>query len=169
MLLLRARYAFARRYHDSRRYPHDHTHVHGTTTLRGTIYTLGSAHPDAAGQLDRLMRDPRASWSMSAPNPDRVPGPVEPCRAHGPLRSPLRVGPPARQHPLPDRSGVSQLAEGHPDAIREAATLLCEGTSLILLCACTNARNCHRNLVARLIQDALPVPKHREVQHNNKK
>jgi uncharacterized protein (DUF488 family) len=55
------------------------------------------------------------------------------------------------------------LAEGHTDAIGEAAVLLCEGTSLVLLCACKDARTCHRSLVAKLIQDALPVPKHGEV------
>jgi hypothetical protein len=27
----------------------------------------------------------------------------------------------------------------------------------------TTQRTCHRNLVARLIQDALPIPKHGEV------
>jgi uncharacterized protein YeaO (DUF488 family) len=47
------------------------------------------------------------------------------------------------------------LAEGHLDAAHEAAALLSRGSSLILLCACKDARTCHRTLVAKLIQDAL--------------
>ncbi len=62
-----------------------------------------------------------------------------------------------------ERGTIYTIGHAHPDAIREAAALLCEGFSLVLLCACTDARTYHRNLVARLIQDALPVPKHGEV------
>jgi uncharacterized protein (DUF488 family) len=135
-----------------------------TTIEWGTIYTLGYAQPDAEAQLDRLMRDPRV------------------CLVD------IRYQPRSRRNPRWDRAALSarfgrryvwerrlgtihdrnrkqgiQLSESHPEAIREAAALLCEGTSLILLCACTNARTCHRNLVAKLIQDTLPVPKHGEV------
>jgi uncharacterized protein (DUF488 family) len=135
-----------------------------TTTLRGTIYTLGSAQSDAAGQLDRLMRDPRACLLdvRSQPRSRRNP---QWNRAALAARYGRRYVWDRRLGNIHDRNPARgiQLAEGHQDAIREAATLLCEGTSLVLLCACTNERHCHRNLVARLIQDALPVPKHGEV------
>jgi hypothetical protein len=135
-----------------------------TTILRGTIYTLGYAHPDAAAQLDRLMRNPRAclvdirwqpqsrwwpQWNRAALSARYG------CRY---MWDP-RLGNVHYQHRV---YGI-QLAEGYPDAIREAAMLLCESTSLILLCACKNARECHRSLGAKLIQDALPVPRYGEV------
>jgi uncharacterized protein (DUF488 family) len=135
-----------------------------TTVERGTIYTVGYAHPDAVARLDRLMRNPRVLLVDIRSQP----------------RS--RWQPQWNRHALAARFGRRyvwdrrlgnihsrqreqgiQLAEGHQDAIREAAALLCEGTSLILLCACRNPRECHRSLVAKLIQDALPVPKHGEV------
>ena len=56
------------------------------------------------------------------------------------------------------RTPSIELAAAYRDAIREAAALLCMGTSLVLLCACSDERTCHRSYVARLIQDALPVP-----------
>jgi uncharacterized protein (DUF488 family) len=135
-----------------------------TTTEWGTMYTIGYAHPDAAAQLGRLMRDPRTclvdiryhprsrrwpQWNRSA---------LAACYGHRYVWD-RRLGNMHYQHP----ELHIQLAEGHPDAIQEAAALLCEGTSLILLCACRNPRECHRSLVAKLIQDALPVPKHGEV------
>lgn len=49
------------------------------------------------------------------------------------------------------------LAPGHEDAIAELAALILEGTSLVLLCACSDAQACHRTLVVRLVQDGLPV------------
>src|SRR5262249_53544544 len=47
------------------------------------------------------------------------------------------------------------LAEGYEIAVREAAIQLCEGVSLILLCACANPHTCHRTTVAKLVQDAM--------------
>lgn len=131
---------------------------------RGTISTTGCAHPDAMDQLDRLMRNPQTclvdmrSQPRSRQNPqwNRAALTARYGRRYVWDR---RLGNIHHRNP---EQGMA-LAEGHPDAIREAAVLLCEGTSLVLLCACTNERHCHRNLVARLIQDALPVPQHGEV------
>ena len=135
-----------------------------TTTIRGTIYTVGYALPDAAAWLDRLMRDPRALLVDIRSQPRSRPWPQ--CnRAALSARYSRRYVWERRLgniHYREREQGIT-LSEGHPDAIQEAAALLCEGTFLILLCACTNARTCHRNLIARLIQDALPVPKHGEV------
>ncbi|HEY6410614.1 MAG TPA: DUF488 family protein [Ktedonobacteraceae bacterium] len=135
-----------------------------STALRGTIYTVGYGHPDAAAQLDRLMRDPRTRLidirlqpqSRWWPEWNRAALSARYGRRYVWDR---RLGNLHYQH----REQAIQLAEGHPDAIGEAATLICEGISLILLCACRNARECHRSLVAKLIQDSLPVPQHGEV------
>lgn len=135
-----------------------------TTTLRGTIYTLGYAHPNAATQLDRLMRDPRACLvdirlqprSRWWPQWNRAALSARYGRRYVWDR---RLGNVHYQH----RERGIQLAEGHQDAIGKAAALLSEGTSLILLCACKNERQCHRSLVAKRIQDTLPVAKHGEV------
>lgn len=140
-----------------------------TTQMRatvewGTIYTLGYAQSDAAIQLDRLMRAPGTCLvdirsqprSRRSPQWNRAALSARYGRRYVWER---RLG---NAHDRDREQGI-HLAEGHQDAIREAAALLCEGTSLVLLCACTNARTCHRSLVAKLIQDALPVPKHGEV------
>jgi len=130
------------------------------TVERGTVYTLGYAHPAAPGQLERLMRDPLACLVDIRYQPrSRL--------AHQWNRAAIsaryvwerRLG---TIHYSNSEQGIT-LADGHQDAIREAAALLCEGTSLILLCECSEARACHRTLVAKLIQDALPVPKYGEV------
>ena len=135
-----------------------------TTTLRGTSYTLGYAHPDAMAQLDRLMRDPQTCLvDIRSQLRSRL--------AHQWSRSAL-VARYARRYVWERRLGTIhdhhqeqgiKLAEGYHDAIHEAAALLCEGTSLVLLCACRDARTCHRSLVAKLIQDTLPLPKYGEV------
>ena len=135
-----------------------------TTVERGTIYTVGSTHPDAAARLDRLMRDPRVllvdiRWqprSRRWPQWNRAA--LTARYAHRYVWE-RRLGNRHDQH----RERGIQLPEGHEGAIREAADLLCAGTSLILLCACQHERACHRSLVAKLIQDALPVAQHGEV------
>jgi uncharacterized protein (DUF488 family) len=135
-----------------------------TAAFRGTIYTLGYAQPDAAAQLDRLMRDartclvdiryqPRSRWAYQW---NRAALASRYGRRYFWER---RLG---NVHYREQELGM-RLAEGHPDAIREAAALLCEGTSLILLCGGIDARTCHRSWVAKLIQDALPVPRPGEV------
>jgi uncharacterized protein (DUF488 family) len=135
-----------------------------TPTLRGTIYTLGYAQPDAAAHLDRLMRDPLMCLVDIRSQPRSRPWPQWNRAALSARYSrryvwERRLG---TVHYRDQEQGIT-LAEGHLEAIREAAVLLCEGTSLVLLCACKDARTCHRSLVAKLIQDALPVPKHGEV------
>ena len=122
----------------------------------GTLYTLGYAQTDAASQVERFM-----------------------CHEHA-LLVDIRYSPRSRWRPEWNRSTLTatygrryvwdrrlgninyqhrehgiQLAEGYMDAIHVAAALLCQGTSLILLCACKDARTCHLSLVAKLIQDAV--------------
>jgi uncharacterized protein (DUF488 family) len=131
---------------------------------RGTIYTLGYSLPDAAARLDRLMSDPKMCLvdiryqprSHRAQQWNRAALTARYGRCYLWER---RLG---NIHYRRQELGI-MLAEGHTDAVREAAALLCEGTSLILLCACKDARTCHRSLIAKLIQDALPVPKQGEV------
>jgi uncharacterized protein (DUF488 family) len=135
-----------------------------TTTLRGTIYTIGYAHPGAESKLDRLMRDPQICLVDIRSQPRSRWWPqwnrhALTARYDRRYVWDRRLGNISFQH----REQGIQLTEGHPDAIREAAALLCEGTSLVLLCACKHPRECHCSLVARLIQDVLPIPKHGEV------
>ncbi len=122
----------------------------------GTIYTIGYAHPDAAANVVRLMQQehtilldvrfsPRSRWQ-----------PVW-------NRAALQTAYGARYQwdkrlgnlNYQQRELGIELAEGHLDAAREAATLVTTGTSLIVLCACKDARTCHRTMVAKLIQDAI--------------
>ncbi len=56
------------------------------------------------------------------------------------------------------------LAEGHAYAIQDAATLLCQGISLILLCACRDFGACHRSPVTKLIQEAVQTLRESEAQ-----
>lgn len=126
---------------------------------RGTLYTLGYSQPEAVARLERLMRDlrallidvryqPRSRWS---PQWNRAA-----LTARSGERSiwDQRLG---NLH-YKSRDLPIQLAPGSQDAIIEAAVLLCEGNSLVLVCACGDERACHRMLVAKLIQDALGVP-----------
>ncbi len=48
-----------------------------------------------------------------------------------------------------------ELAEGHRQAVEQVASMLFQGISLILLCACKDNRTCHWALVAKLVQDAV--------------
>ena len=130
-----------------------------STVERGTIYTLGVSQPKAAARLEQLMRHPHT------------------------LLVDVRYQPVSRWNPQWNRAALTgrygqryvwdrrlgnvnyrsrnlsiELAADYREAIHEAAALLCAGTSLVLLCACSNERTCHRSYVARLIQDALPVP-----------
>src|SRR5579859_6591531 len=122
----------------------------------GTLYTLGYADPTAAAQLERalwhelvLVVDIRASprsrwfpaWNRAA---------LEGRYGHHYTWEP-RLGNVHYRH----RELGIQLAPGHREAIEALATLLCEGTNVVLLCACKDARTCHRSLVAKLIQDAV--------------
>jgi len=129
-------------------------------TERGTMYTLGYTDPNASARLERLMRNPRAllvdvryqptsrwafQWNRAALT----------ARYGRRYVWERRLG--TIHYREPERA--IELAAGYQDAVREAAALLCAGTSLVLLCACKDERACHRSLVAKLIQDALPVPR----------
>lgn len=130
-----------------------------TPIERGTIYTLGYSQRKAAATLERLLRRPRI------------------------LLLDVRYQPTSRWNPQWDRAELAarygeqyrwerrlgnvnywsqtrpiQLPTGYEQAVREAAALLCAGTSLVLLCCCGDERACHRSYVAKLIQDALPAP-----------
>jgi uncharacterized protein (DUF488 family) len=128
-------------------------------TERGTMYTLGYTRPEAATRLSRLMRNPRmllvdvryqptsrwtSQWNRAALT----------ARYGRRYVWERRLG--TIHYREPER-GI-ELAAGYQDAVREAAALLCAGTSLVLLCVCGDERACHRRLIAKLIQDALPVP-----------
>jgi uncharacterized protein (DUF488 family) len=130
-----------------------------STLERGTIYTLGYSQPKAEATLEQLMRHPRALLV------DVRYQPVSRWNPHWNRAS--LAGRYGQQYVWDRRLGnvnyrsrtlSIELAEGYREAIREAAALLCAGRSLVLLCACSDERTCHRSYVARLMQDALPVP-----------
>ncbi len=131
----------------------------------GTLYTIGYADIEAAAQVERLMNQehmllvdirlsPRSRWRPAW------------------NRNALRTAYGERyawEHRLgnlhyQDRTLDIVLAEGHMDAVREIAKLLIAGASIILLCACKDARTCHRTLVAKLIQDAIQELQEKAVQ-----
>ena len=130
-----------------------------STTERGTMYTLGYTRPEAATRLSRLMRNPHAllvdvryqPTSRWASQWNRAALTARYGRRYVWER---RLG--TIYYREPDR-GI-ELAVGYQNAVCEAAALLCAGTSLVLLCACGDERACHRRLIAKLIQDTLPVP-----------
>lgn len=126
---------------------------------RGTLYTLGYSAPGAAMQLERYMSTPRIllvdvrlhpvsrwahEWNKTALA----------SRYGESYRWDRRLG---NLH-YKSRTLPIALASGHEDAIAELTALILEGTSLVLLCACSDGHACHRTLVAKLIQDTLPVP-----------
>ena len=137
-----------------------------TPIERGMIYTLGYSQRKAAATLERLLRHP------------------------GTLLLDVRYQPVCRWNPVWNRAELAarygeqyrwerrlgnvnywsqtrpiQLPAGSHEAVSEAANLLCTGISLVLVCACGDERACHRTLVAKLIQEALPAPQAaREVQ-----
>ncbi len=130
----------------------------------GTLYTLGYVHPDTAPRIERLMRQgnillvdirlqPRSRWSAAWTRRALT------TRYGRRYVWEQRLGNIRYQR----REARIQLAGGHMDAVREAAHLLLQGTSLILLCACQDARTCHRSLVAKLIQDAIQTLQEQEV------
>jgi len=122
----------------------------------GTLYTIGYSNPGAAAHVARLMRDertllldirysPRSRWSPEW-NRRALAARYGQCYLWD-----QRLGNVNYQH---HERGI-ELSEQYPLAVRAVASLLSQGTSLILLCACKNARTCHRSLVAKLVQDAL--------------
>ncbi len=125
-------------------------------TSIGTLYTIGYAQRDAQARIERLMRDertllidirlsPRCGWSAIWTR--QALANRFGCR----YIWEQRLGNRNYQHP---ERGFA-LAEGHAHAIQDAAALLCQGTSLILFCACRHFGTCHRSLVTKLIQEAV--------------
>ena len=130
-----------------------------TPTLRGTIYTLGYSQRKAAATLERLLRQPHILLLDVRYQPTSRWNPqwnrAELAARYGEqYRWERRLG---NVNYWSRERGI-QLPTGWQEAIREAATLICAGTSLMLLCCCGDERACHRTLVAKLIQDALPTP-----------
>lgn len=126
---------------------------------RGTIYTLGYSQWKAAATLERLMRQPRTFLldvrfqPVSRWNPEWNRAELA-ARYGEQYRWERRLG----NVNYWSRDRGIQLPAGSQDAVCEAASLICAGTSLVLLCACADERACHRSFVAKLIADVLPVP-----------
>ncbi len=128
-------------------------------TLRGTIYTLGYRQPNAAVTLALLLRQPHTRLldvryqPTSRWNPQWNRAALA-ARYGAQYRWERRLG----NLNYRSRDRAIQLPGNAQDAVREAAGLICAGTSLVLLCACGDERACHRSYVAKLLQDTLPVP-----------
>jgi len=126
---------------------------------RGTIYTLGYSQPKAAATLERLMRQPQTLLldvryqPVSRWNPEWNRAELA-ARYGEQYRWERRLG---NVNYWSRERGI-QLPAGSQEAVQEAASLLLAGTSLVILCCCVDERACHRSLVAKLIQDALPAP-----------
>jgi uncharacterized protein (DUF488 family) len=121
----------------------------------GTLYTIGYAHPTARPQIERLMQQeqtilldirssPYSRWALWKKQ-------ALMHRYGQRYRWERRLGNLKYHH----QEREIELAEGHRQAVEHVASMLFQGTSLILLCACKDARTCHRTLVAKLVQDAV--------------
>lgn len=130
-----------------------------TIIERGTIYTLGYSQRKAAATLERLLRQsqillldvryqPTSRWNPEWNRADLA------ARYGEQYRWERRLG---NVNYWSRERGI-QLPAGSQGAVQEAASLLLAGTSLVLLCCCGDERACHRTLIAKLIQDALPAP-----------
>jgi uncharacterized protein (DUF488 family) len=130
-----------------------------STVERGTIYTLGYSQAKAAATLERLMRHPRTLLldvryqPVCSFNPQWNRASLA-ARYGEQYQWERRLG---NMHYWSRDRGI-QLPANYQEAVGEAAGLICAGASLVLLCACRDERACHRSLIAKLIQDALPVP-----------
>jgi len=124
--------------------------------MPGVIYSLGYSQRGAPAQVGRLMQRERmllldtrySPWSRWSPDWNRT---TLQDRYGERYRWDKRLGNVNYQR----HDYAIHLAEGHEQAVQEAARELCSGTSLILLCACADPRSCHRTLVAKLVQDAV--------------
>lgn len=132
-------------------------------TSIGTLYTVGYAAREAQARIDPLMRDertllidirlfPRCGWSTIWSRQALA------KRFGRRYIWEQRLGNRNYRHP---QRGFA-LAEGHTYAIQDAAALLCQGTSLILLCGCRDFGTCHRSLVTKLIQEAVQAMRESE-------
>jgi uncharacterized protein (DUF488 family) len=133
-------------------------HQGPTTCERGTLYTLGYAQPGASARLAQLMRAEQVLFLDVRLRPHSR-------WHHDWARSALSARYGTRYHWEPrlgnlryrERTAAIALGSSHQDAIREAAQRSCAGCSLVLLCVCAEEGGCHRLLVAKLIQEALPM------------
>jgi len=122
----------------------------------GTLYTAGYADRKGAELVERLMRQERIRLLDIRFSPKSRWYPTWNYQA---LRTKYgdtyqwerRLG----NLNYRDRHLDIVLADGHEDAVREAATQLLEGWSLIIMCACADPQRCHRTRVAKAIQDAV--------------
>jgi uncharacterized protein (DUF488 family) len=117
--------------------------------LRGTIYSLGYSQRTSAAILQRLLNQPQVLLLDVRSQPI--------ChwnRQWNRAELSARYG---EQYHLERRLGnvnswshirSVQLPTGWQEAVHDAAALLC---------ACRDERACHRSLIAKLIQDALPI------------
>ena len=130
-----------------------------SSTLRGAIYTLGYRQRKAAATLACLLRQPGMLLLDVRSQPV--------CRWNPAWNRAELVARYGEQDRWERRLGnvnywshsrPVQLPTGWQKAVQDATALLCAGTSLVLLCACGDERTCHRSLVAKLIQDTLPMP-----------
>lgn len=139
-------------------YPARRQHGDTDPCERGTLYTLGYAQSGAAARLDTLMHQPQVFLLDVRLQPSSR---WDPHWNRDALSA--RFGTRYRWEPrlgntrYRERTSAITLAPGHQEAIGESAALLCAGRSLVLLCVCAVERGCHRMLVAKLIQDALPT------------
>ncbi len=132
--------------------------TNSTQIERDTLYTLGYSQRKAAATLERLLRQPYTllvdvryqplcRWNPEWNRADLA------ARYGEQYRWERRLG----NVNYWSRERIIHLPAGWRKAVHEAASLLCAGTSLVLLCACSDERTCHRSLIAKLIQDALPL------------
>jgi Protein of unknown function, DUF488 len=129
-----------------------------STVERGTIYTLGVSQPKAVTRLEQLMRHPHtllvdvryqpiSRWNRQWDRAALI------ARYGEQYRWERRLG----NMNYWNSTRPVQLPTGWQEAVHDTAALLCVGASLVLLCACRDERTCHRSLIAKLIQDALPI------------
>lgn len=126
---------------------------------RGTIYTLGYSQRKAAATVERLLRQPQTLLldvryqPISRWNPEWNRAELA-ARYGEQYRWERRLG----NINYWSRERGILLPANAQEGVQEAAGLLLAGTSLVLLCCCGDERACHRSYVAKLIQNALPVP-----------
>ena len=132
------------------------TAQHASLRTLGELYSIGYSQREAPAQVQRLMQrerillldtrySPYSSWSPAWNRQELQ-------TTYGErYRWDQRLGNVNYRR----RDCGIRLAYGHEQAIQEAAALLCQGTTIVLLCACADPRVCHRSYVAKLIQDAV--------------
>ena len=127
------------------------------TVVPGTLYTLGYATPGAADELEEVMHDTSVLLIDVRVRPQSRWWPLwnkKQLRARwaGRYTHEKRLGNiNYRDHSLP----VVLHGPHVEQAIEGAVSLLRQGYSLLLLCACKEYDTCHRKVVAEMIQQAM--------------